>query len=83
MYKLNLIAVVTIVAAFSLVVGIASPAVAFAAQHENMTMTMDNSMGTGTGENTTSMAGNMTESESMTTAGETGYEYDPSNPRVP
>jgi hypothetical protein len=73
MYKLNLIAVVSIVAAFSLVVGIASPA-AFAAQHENMTMSMDNmsSMGNMTGGNATSMAGNMTETESMTTANETG-----------
>ena len=74
MYKLNLIAVVTIVAAFSLVVGMASPA-AFAAQHENMTMTTDDNMsskGNMTGGNATSMAGNMTETESMTTANETG-----------
>ena len=83
MYKLNLIAVVTIVAAFSLVVGIASPAVAFAAQHENMTMTMDDnmsSMGNMTGGNATSMAGNTTATESVTTAGETGY---PQNPILP
>ena len=79
MYKLNLIAIVSIVAAFSLVVGIASP-LAFAANHENTTTTMGNMTDGG---NATSMAGNMTETESMTTAGETGYEYDPSNPRVP
>ncbi len=79
MYRLNLIAVVTIVAAVSLVVGMASPALAFAAQHENITMTMDNtsSMGNMTGgANATSMAGNMTETESMTTAGETGFPDD-------
>ena len=79
MYKLNLIAVVGIVAAVSLVVGMASP-LAFAANHENTTTTMGNMTGGG---NATSMAGNMTETESMTTAGETGYEYDPSNPRAP
>jgi len=48
----------------------ASPAIAFAAQHENMTMTMDenmNSMGNMTGGNATSMTENMTETESMTT----------------
>ena len=72
MYKLNLIAVVTILAVFSLVVGMASPAAAFA--QDNMTMNMDNmsSMGNMTGGNATSMAGNMTETESLTTAGETG-----------
>ncbi len=72
MYKLNLIAIVGIVTAFSLVVGMVSPAVAFAAQHENMTMNMGNnmsSMGNMTGGgNTTSMA----ETERLTTAGETG-----------
>ncbi len=79
MYKLNFIAVVTIVAAVSLaVVGMASPiAVALAAQHENMTITMDNmsSMGNMTGGgNATSMAGNMTESESLPSANQTGYD---------
>ncbi len=64
--------------------GMASPA-AFA-QHENMTMTMDDnmsSMGNMTGgnatsmmgDNATSMAGNMTETESLPSAGETGYCY--------
>ncbi len=74
MYKLNVIAVISIVAAVSLIVGMASP-LAFAAQHENMTMNMDDnmsSMGNMTGGNATSMAGNMTETESLTTAGETG-----------
>ncbi len=79
MYKLNLIAVVSIVAVVSLVVGMASPtAVVFAANHENMTMTMDNnmsSMGNKTGGNATSMTGNMTESESLPSANETGYCY--------
>jgi len=76
MYKLNFITIVGIVASVSLVVGMASPAAAFAAQHENMTMNMDNmsSMGNMTGGNATSMAGNMTETESMTTAGETGLD---------
>ena len=57
MYKLNLIAIVSIVAAVSFVVGMASPA-AFAAQHENMTMTMDDnmsSMGNMSGGNATMM----------------------------
>ncbi len=72
MYKLNLIAIVSIVAAVSFVVGMSSPA-AFA--QDNMTMNMDNmsSMGNMTGGNATSMAGNMTESESLPSAGETGY----------
>ena len=70
MYKLNFIAVVTIVAAVSLVAGMASPAVAFA--QDNMTMTMDENMSsisnmTGGG-NATSMA----ETESLPSAGETG-----------
>ncbi len=75
MYKLNAIAIVGIVASVSLVVGMASPAVvAFAAQHENMTMTMDNmsSMGNMTGGNATSMAGNMTETDNLTIAEEAG-----------
>ena len=72
MYKLNLISVIGIVAAVSLVVGMASPAaVAFAAQHGNMTMTMDNnmsSMGNMTGGgNATSMAGNMIETDDLAT----------------
>ncbi len=73
MYKLNLIAIVGIVTAFSLVVGMASP-IAFAA-HENMTMNMGNnmsSMGNMTGGNATSMAGNMTEAESLPSANQTG-----------
>ncbi len=110
MYKLNLIAVVGIVAAVSLVVGMASPAVAFADDHnatmsmdnmalmggttggnsttstttmingtstpnDNVTMSMDNnmsSMGNMTGGNATSMAGNMTETDNLTIAEETG-----------
>ena len=71
MYKLNLIAIVSIVAAVSLVVGMASPA-AFA--QDNMTMNMDNMTGSG---NATSMAGNITETESPPSAGETGYHTDP------
>ncbi len=69
MHRLNLIAVVGIVAAVSLVVGMASPAVAvaFAAQHENTTMTMDNrsSIGNMTGGNTTSTAGNTIETDDL------------------
>jgi Spy/CpxP family protein refolding chaperone len=80
MYKLNFITVVSIIAAFSVVLGTASPiaVAAFAAQHENMTMNMGNNMSsmmgnmTGGG-NATSMAGNMTESENLTTAGETAF----------
>ncbi len=72
MYKLNLITVVSIVAAVSLVVGMASP-LAFAAQHASMNTTdnmglMGNNM---TGGNAT--AGNMTETESVTTTNETGF----------
>jgi hypothetical protein len=67
MYKLNSIAIAGIVAAVSLVVGMASAAVAiaFAAQHENTTMTMDNmsSIGNMTGSNATSMAGNTIETD--------------------
>ena len=81
MYKLNLIAVVSIVAAVSLAVGMASPIAAFATlimatpMGDNTTMNMDNmsSMGNMTGGNATSMAGNMTETESLPSAGETGY----------
>ncbi len=86
MYKLNLIAVVSIVAAVSLAVeGMASP-IAFAAQHETMSMTRDDnmsSMGNMTGDNATSMAGNMTESENITTAGETGYRGNEPLPILP
>jgi hypothetical protein len=76
MYKLNLFAILNIVAAVSLVVGMISPAaVAFA--QDNMAMTMDDkmiSMGNMTGGgNTTSM----TETESLPSAGETGYHTDP------
>jgi hypothetical protein len=69
MYKLNLIAAVSIVAAFSLAVGMASPA-AIAFGQDNMTMNMDNmsSMGNMTGGNVTSM----TETESLPSADETG-----------
>ena len=74
MYKLNVIAIVGIVAAVSLVVGMTAPTAAFA--QDNMTMNMDDnmtSMGNMTGGgNATSMAGNMMETESLTTAGETG-----------
>ena len=42
MYKLNLIAIVGIIAGVSFVVGMATPVVAFA--QENMTMTMDENM---------------------------------------
>ncbi len=42
MYKSNFIAIVSIVAAASLFVGMVVPT-AFAAQHDNMTMMMDNS----------------------------------------
>jgi len=54
MYKLNLIAIVSIVAAVSFVVGMASPAAAFAAQHASMNTT-DNMglMGNMTGDNPT------------------------------
>ena len=115
MHKLNLIAVVTIVAAVSLVVGMASPiAVAFAddnsatmnmdnmalmggttggnsttstttmingtsTPNDNVTMNMDNmiSMGNMTGGgNATLMAGNMTETDNLTIAGETGLPGD-------
>ena len=69
MNKLNLIAVASIVAAVSLVVGMASPIVAFA--QDNMTMNMDDnmsSMGNMTGGNATSM----TETESLPSANQTG-----------
>jgi len=83
MYKLNFIAIVGILAAVSLAVGMASPA-AFATLvmatpmglEDNMTINMGNmsSMGNMTGGgNATSMTGNMTETESLPSAGETGY----------
>ena len=68
MYKLNLIAIVSIVAAVSFVVGMSSPA-AFA--QDNMTMNMDNttSMGGMTGDNaTTTMGDNMTSMSDMSNA---------------
>jgi len=70
MYKLNLIAVVSIAAAVSLFVGMASPAIAFAAQHASMNTT-DNMglMGNMTGGGN---ASSMAETENITTAGETG-----------
>ena len=78
MYKLNLIAIVSIVAAVSLAVGMSSPSASFA--QDNMTMNMDNmsSMGNMTGGgNATSMAGNMSESENLPSANQTGYHTDP------
>ncbi len=58
-----------VVLAFA-VAGLTASPIAFAAQHENMTMTMDenmSSMGNMTGGNATSMTENMTETESMNT----------------
>ena len=74
MYQLNLIAIVSIVAAVSLVVGMASPAaVAFADDH-NATMSMDNMalMGGMTGGNsttstTTMINGTSTPNDNLTT----------------
>ena len=71
MYKLKLIAVVTIVATVSLIAGMASPIAALA--QDNMTINMDDnmtSMGNMTGGNATSM----TETESLPTANQTGYD---------
>ena len=69
MHRLNLIAIIGILAAVSLVVGMASP-LAFA--QDNMTMTMDDNMSSignlTNGGNATSMA----ETESLPSAGETG-----------
>jgi hypothetical protein len=50
-----------------------APTIAFATQHEDMTMNMGNmsSMGNMTGGNATSIAGNMTETENLPSAGET------------
>lgn len=75
MYKLNIVTIVSIVAAVSLVVGMAAPTIAFA--QDNMTMNMDNnsSMGNMTGGNATSMAGNLTETENLPSAGETGCPF--------
>lgn len=58
MYKLFFITVISIVAAVSLVVGMASPAAAFA-QQDNMP-----------GGNAASMAGNIMETESLASASE-------------
>ena len=79
MYKLNLVTIVSIVAAVSLVVGMASPSLAFA--QDNMSMVNMSSTGnmTGGGGNATSMA----ETESLPSAGETGLdpgEAGPCNP---
>ena len=74
MNKLNLIAVGNIVVAVSLIVGMTTPAAAFA--QDNLTMTLDDNMspmGNMTSGNATSMTGNMTETESLPSAGETGY----------
>ena len=73
MYKLNLIAIVSIVAAVSFVVGMTSPA-AFAAQHASMNTT-DNMglMGNMTGGNATPMTGgNLTMSEMSNATSLTG-----------
>ena len=70
MNKLNLIAVVTIVAAVPLVVGIASPIVAFA--QDNMTMNMDNNMSSMGNMTSGGNAISMTETESLPSANETG-----------
>ncbi len=72
MYKLNLIAIVSIVAAVSFVVGMTTPS-AFA--QDNMTMTMDDnmsSMGNMTGGNATSMTmdDNMTMSDMSNATGQ-------------
>ncbi len=70
MYRLNLIAVVTIIAAVSLVVGMASPMAAAFAQ-DKMTMNMDDNMssiGNATGDGNSTL---MSETESLPTAGET------------
>ena len=74
MNKLNIIAVGNIVVAVSLIVGMTTPAAAFA--QDNLTMTLDDNMspmGNMTSGNATSMTGNMTETESLLSAGETGY----------
>ncbi len=72
---MNITAVITIVAAVSLAVGMASPA-AIAFAQDNVTMNMDDnmsSMGNMTGGgNATSMA----ESESLPSAVETGFKYE-------
>lgn len=73
MNKLNLIAFGSIVVAVFLFLGITTPA-AFA-QH-NLTMTLDDNMspvGNITNGNATSMNQNMTETESLPSATETGY----------
>ncbi len=69
MNKLNLIAVTSIVAAISLVVGMASPIAAFA--QDNMTMNMDDNMSS-MGNMTSGNATFMTETESLPSANQTG-----------
>ena len=71
MNKLNLIAVTSIVAAISLVVGMASPIAAFA--QDNMTMNMDDNMSS-MGNMTSGNATFMTETESLPSANQTGYD---------
>ena len=74
MYKLNLITIVSIVAAVSFVVGMTAPAIAFAAQHASMNTT-DNMglMGNMTGGNATPMTGgNLTMSEMSNATSLTG-----------
>jgi hypothetical protein len=71
MNKLNLIAVASIVAAVSFVVGMASPIAAFA--QDNMTMNMDDNMSS-MGNMTSGNATSMTETESLPSANETGYD---------
>ena len=69
MNKLNLIAVASIVAAVSLVVGMASPISAFA--QDNMTLNMDNNMSS-MGNMTSGNATFMTETESLPSGNQTG-----------
>jgi hypothetical protein len=78
MYKLNLIAFVSIVAAVSLVVGMTSPAV-FA--QDNMTMNMGNMSSAGNMTVGNATSGNLTQTESLPSAGETGYSGN--NPILP
>ena len=69
MNKLNLIAVASIVAAVSLVVGMASSIPAFA--QDNKTMNMDDNMSS-IGNMTSGNATSMTETESLPSVNETG-----------
>ena len=73
MNKFNFIVIVNIVASVSLLVGMTTLA-AFA--QDNMTMTINDNIslfGNMTGGNATSLIENMTETESLPSAGETGY----------